>query len=100
MPSRARTRAASLLGALALATAAALAGAQAASADTEPSFFAGFNGDITIGVDPSPGKAVPLYGQMIGVQNPSIAIDTSGLAGVATVDTPDGCTASGTTVTC
>ena len=77
----------------------ALAGAPAAHADEEPSFLANFN-DATLGVDPAPGKAVPLYLSAINVRNPKLQIDTSGLRGVATVDTPKGCTASGTTITC
>ena len=82
-----------------LVGAVALAGAPAAYADEAPSISANFN-DATLGVDPAPGKAVPLYISAQGVVHPKVTIDTSGLRGVATVDTPKGCTASAATITC
>jgi hypothetical protein len=93
--------AARALPALALFAAVALAGAPAAYADDEPPFLqSSFNQDVTIGVSPAPGKAFPVFIDAHGVDRPTLAIDTVGLAGVATIETPDGCTKAGTTITC
>jgi hypothetical protein len=77
----------------------AVAAPAAHADDTSPTFTTLFKGDVVLGVTPAPGKAVPIFLYLRGVVNPRLTIDVSGLAGVATVDTPADCTA-GTTIIC
>lgn len=56
--------------------------------------------DLVIGAVGAPGKALPMYVGAWDATNPKVAIDVSGLAGVATVEFPDTCSTSGSTTTC
>jgi LPXTG-motif cell wall-anchored protein len=81
-----------------LAASAALAGTPAHAAE-EPVLAVSLN-DLTISADGSPGKVAFIHVFLRAVQNPVLTIDSSDLAGVATVEVPDGCSDAGTTVTC
>jgi hypothetical protein len=69
-----------------------------AAPDTDVSAFLG---DVTIGGEGAPGKAVPLFVDGIAAEDPVATIDFSGLDGVATVEIPDDrCEVGQTTATC
>jgi hypothetical protein len=87
--------------AVAVAVAAAAATGMAATpAHADPEGVDAFLDDVTIGADGAPGKAAPIFVTGIGVENPVLTVDVSGLAGVATADFPDRCSVAGTTATC
>jgi hypothetical protein len=87
------------IGVATLGAALATALATPAQADDTPTLD-GFISPTTVGILPSPGKAVLIALQGQNAQNPRLTIDVSGLTAVATVDTPTGCSRAGDTIGC
>lgn len=83
-----------------IAAAAVLTGAvPAAAADTQAYLFASVQSFTMAGAG-MPGKTVPLYVTGEHAVSPTVTLDTSGLAGIATIKFPDSCKVQGTTATC